>query len=387
MTEVTTDPADLPLRGLVVADFSRVLAGPLTTMVLADLGADVVKVERPGTGDDTRGWGPPFAGEDAAYYLSVNRNKRSVLLDLGDPGDRELARALCAGADVLVENFRPGVMASFSLDYPTLRDLNPRLVYCSIPAFAHESRREAPGYDLLMQAMAGYMSFTGEPGGEPVKVGVALLDVVAGLYAAVGILGALLARGEDGPGRQIEVGLFEASVAGLVNQAAGYLAGGGVPRAAGTAHPSIVPYQMFAASDGHFVLAAGNDKLFAAVCRVVGRSDLAEDARFVTNAGRVTHRVELVAALGEAFERRTASEWIRAFTAAGVPAAPVRDLEGVFTSPEGEAMISEVPDPVRGLLRLVRSPLEGIGLDPDDYTPPPTLGEHDAEIREGLAGS
>lgn len=376
-----------PLSGVVVADFSRVLAGPLATMVLADLGADVIKVERPGSGDDTRSWGPPFAGGDAAYYLSVNRNKRSVALDLGDSDDRALAVALVTRADVLVENFRPGVMERFGLGYEEVRDLNPQLVYASIPAFAHDSKQETAGYDILMQALAGYMSITGEVGGEPVKIGVALLDVLAGLHAAVGILAALRSRDDDGTGRHITVGLFEASVAGLVNQAASYLVGGIVPVAAGSAHPSIVPYQSFAGLDEHFVLAAGNDKLYQATCVVVGRPDLAADPRFRSNAGRVTHRAELVPQLEAEFARRPAAEWIAELEASGVPAAPVRSLDGVFASPEGRSMVAEVADPLRGLLRMVRSPLGGIGLDPADYRPPPSLGQDDAEVRAYLAES
>jgi len=370
-----TDPADLPLRGVVVADFTRVLAGPLATMVLADLGAEVIKIEQPGVGDETRGWGPPFVGDDAAYFLSANRNKRSVALDLKSASDLEVARAVIAGADVLVENFRPGVMASFGLDYESLGDVHPHLVYCSMPAFAHESQSGAPGYDLLMQALAGYLSFTGSSDGVPAKIGVALLDEVAGLYAVVAILGALRLRVLNGAGRHVTVGLFEASVAGLANQAASYLASGTVPSPAGTSHPSIVPYQMFEAADGGFVLAAANDKHFLATCRVIGREALSRDPRFVTNAHRTVNRSELVELLHEEFRRRPAVTWVEELRRAGVPAAPVRDLGEVFASPEGEAMVTEVADPVRGSLKMVRSPLRGIGLHPADYTPPPVLGE------------
>jgi crotonobetainyl-CoA:carnitine CoA-transferase CaiB-like acyl-CoA transferase len=374
-------PAVLPLRGVIVADFTRVLAGPLATMVLADLGADVIKIEQPGMGDETRGWGPPFVGDDAAYYLSANRNKRSVALDLKDPTDLEVARALIAGADVVVENFRPGVMESFGLDHESLRDSHPRLVYCSMPAFAHESLAGAPGYDLLMQAMAGYLSFTGQPDGVPAKIGVALLDEVAGLYAAVGILGALRSRDADGQGRKITVGLFEASVAALANQAYSYLSSGAVPAAAGTSHPSIVPYQTFSGDEGDFVLAAANDKHFRSTCRVLGRDDLADDPRFASNAQRTVHRSELVEILSTQFRRRPARAWVDELRRAGVPAAPVRDLAEVFASPEGEAMVTEVADRVRGDLRMVRSPIHGLGVDPADYTPPPLLDEHGGEFR------
>lgn len=381
MTVDHTRPADLPLRDIVVADFTRVLAGPLATMVLADLGADVIKIEQPGVGDETRGWGPPFVGDDAAYYLSANRNKRSVALDLKDPADLEVARALIAGSDVVVENFRPGVMKSFGLDYETLRGTHPGLVYCSMPAFAHESLAAAPGYDLLMQALAGYLSFTGQPDGTPAKIGVALLDEVAGLYAAVGVLGALRSRDQDGQGRRLTVGLFEASMAALANQASSFLAGGIVPSPAGTAHPSIVPYQMFDGAEGSFVLAAANDKHFRATCEVLGRVDLADDPRFISNPQRTVHRADLVEVLSGEFRRRRAADWVADLRRAGVPAAPVRDLADVFASPEGGAMIAEVSDPVRGELAMVRSPIRGIGLAPGDYTPPPRLDEHGGEIR------
>ena len=251
---------DAPLVGVRVVDFSRVLAGPLATMILGDLGADVIKVERPVTGDDTRGWGPPFVGEDAAYFLSLNRNKRSVALDLQSPRGAGDARALSRTADVVVENFRPGLMASFGLDHETLAAENPGLVYCSLVAFSEEGERASrPGYDIIVQALSGLMSFTGHPGGEPTKVGVALLDVIAGLYAANGIQAALLGRTRTGRGRKISVSLFEASVAALVNQAANYLLGAVVPGPMGNQHPNIVPYQLFETADRPFILAAGND--------------------------------------------------------------------------------------------------------------------------------
>ena len=372
----------LPLSGLVVADFSRILAGPLCTMVLADLGADVIKIERPGQGDDTRSWGPPFVEGDAAYFLSINRNKRSIVLDLSDADDVELARRLVDRADVVVENFRPGVMAGFGLDYDTVAGNNPRLVYCSIPAFARSADQALlPGYDLLMQAFSGFMSITGEKGGEPVKMGVAILDVVAGLYGVVAILAALRERDSSNSGRRVQVGLFEASIATLVNQAANYLIGGTVPAANGNAHPNIVPYQSFAGDDGGFVVAAGNDKLFQATCRAIDREDLLADSRFTTNADRVGHREVLTDELERTFGSASVGHWVKLLAEAGVPAAPVRSIDEVFGSPESQTMVSKVDDPVRGLLPLVGSPIDNIGMDDESTRPPPRLGEHQEEIK------
>lgn len=384
MTDTTADSMRPPLDGLVILDFSRILAGPFCTMLLADLGAEVIKIERPGTGDDTRSWGPPFLGEDAAYFLSVNRGKKSIVLDLNEPEDRALARDLAASADVVVENFRRGVMAKFGLDYETLRRTNQGVVYCSIPAFA-SAEADKPGYDLLMQAASGFMSVTGDNGGEPVKIGAAVLDVITGLFATTGILAALAARGRDGNGQQVTVGLFEASVAALVNQAANYLLGGVVPVARGTSHPSIVPYQTFQASDSTFVLAAGNDKLFRRTAEVIGAPELAEDPRFITNALRVANRDVLVPILQKALLMQPAEFWLARFDAAGVPASLVRSIDDVFDSPEGEAMIQRLADPDRGTLRLVKMPI-GLSATPPLAEParPPLLGEHGDEIREAV---
>lgn len=372
----------LPLAGLVVADFSRILAGPLCTMILADLGADVIKIERPGQGDDTRSWGPPFVEGDAAYFLSINRNKRSIVLDLNDPDDLELAAGIVNRADVVVENFRPGVMAAFGLDYDTTAGQNPGLVYCSIPAFARSADKGSlPGYDLLMQAFSGFMSITGEKDGEPVKMGVAILDVVAGLYGVIAILAALRQRDSSGSSRRVQVGLFEASIATLVNQAANYLIGGAVPAANGNAHPNIVPYQSFTGADGKFVVAAGNDKLFQATCRAMDREDLLADSRFTSNAERVENREVLTDEMERTFGSASVGHWVKLLADAGVPAAPVRSIDEVFESPESQAMVSRVEDPVRGLLPLVRSPIDNIGMDSDSTRPPPRLGEHQEEIR------
>jgi len=351
-------------------------------MILADLGADVIKIERPTDGDDTRSWGPPFVdGGDAAYFLALNRNKRSIALDLKSPQDLELAHDIIRHADVVVENFRPGVMTSLGLDFDSVSTEHPGLVYLSIPAFAGSPEGEMPGYDLLMQALTGYMSFTGETGGEPVKMGVAILDVVAGLYATISVLAALRERDQSGNGRHVSVGLYEASIAALINQAANYLLGGVVPKAAGNAHPNIVPYQAFSASDGQFVLAGGNDKLFRAACESIGRHDLADDPEYSTNAKRVANRGSLIRQLNSIFATSSVEHWVGLLQGAGVPAAPVLSIDQVFASPEANTMVSNVVDPIRGILRLVRSPLENMGLSESETRPPPQLGEHDEQIR------
>jgi crotonobetainyl-CoA:carnitine CoA-transferase CaiB-like acyl-CoA transferase len=374
-------PEELPLSGVWVLDFSRVLAGPLATMILADLGADVVKVERPGTGDDTRGWGPPFVGDDAAYFLSLNRNKRSVVLDLSTAEGASTARDLASRADVVVENYRPGLMRRFGLDHATLAERNTGLVYCSLVAFSEEGERAShPGYDIVVQALSGLMSFTGHPGGEPTKVGVALLDVIAGLYAANGIQAALVERARTGRGKKVTISLFEASLAALVNQAANFLLGGVVPVPMGNQHPNIVPYQLFESADRPFILAAGNDKLFREACVAIGHPELADDPRFATNDARVRNRSELIGLLQQWFLAKPAAEWLAALEVAGVPSAPVRRLDEVFDSPEGAAAVVEVPDPSRGTLRLVANPIRIAGAITPISRPPPLLGEHTDEV-------
>ena len=380
-------PRGLPLDGIRVTDFSRVLAGPLATMVLADLGADVIKVERPETGDDTRAWGPPFRGDDAVYFLSLNRNKRSVVLDLSTDEGRGVARRLALSSDVVVENFRPGLMERFGLDHETLSAERPDIVSCSLTAFGdREGAAARPGYDIIVQAMSGLMSFTGHPGGEPTKVGVALLDVICGLYAASAIQAALIGRRESGRGSRVTVSLFDASLAALVNQAANYLLGDVVPRPMGNQHPNIVPYQLFEAADRPFILAAGNDRLFERTCAVVGLPELAHDGRFATNEARVRNRGTLVDTLAARFAERDADEWLAELEAAAVPCAPVRRLDEVFEAPEGRGAIQEVDDPVRGLLRLVAEPIRVDGTVPSVRRPPPRLGEHTDEVLSELEG-
>jgi crotonobetainyl-CoA:carnitine CoA-transferase CaiB-like acyl-CoA transferase len=380
-TQAQADPApNAPLAGVRVLDFSRILAGPLCTMLLADLGADVVKIERPGVGDDTRAWGPPFVGEDAAYFLALNRNKRSVALDLQDPDQAATARRLAGTADVVVENFRPGLMRRFGLDHETLSADNPGLVFCSLVAFGDDEDDSKPGYDIIVQAMSGLMSVTGERDRSPVKVGVALLDVITGLYAANGIQAALRERDRTGTGSRLTVSLYESSVAAMVNQAANFLLGGVVPGPMGTAHPNIVPYQVFEASDRPFVIAAGNDRLYERTCDALSHPELASDPRFATNQARVENRAVLVALLQEVLRTETAATWLARLEERAVPCAPVSRLDDVFASPEGAAMVQRIDDDARGALNLVANPIRLTGDLTAVRRPPPQLGEHTEEI-------
>src|SRR4051812_19025804 len=369
------------LDGLLVADFSRVLAGPVAAMTLADLGADVVKVERPGAGDDTRAWGPPWTERGSAYYLGLNRNKRSIALDLTDPEDRELARRLAARADVVLESFRPGTMARYGLSYEDVAATNPGVVYCSVTAFGANDR---PGYDLLLQAMGGLMSVTGEEDGRPLKVGAAVIDLVCGLYAAIGVLAALRARDADpdGRGQRVQVTLMLAALAALLNQGSAYLLPGVVGGRLGNRHPSVAPYATYTAADGPFAVGAGNDALFARLCATIARPELATDPRFATNGDRRAHVDALDAELDATFGSRPAAEWVEALTAAGVPAGPINDVAAAYALAEdlGLGPVMEIDG-----LRLPAIPVGLSRTPPTLRRPPPALGEHDAELRAWLA--
>jgi crotonobetainyl-CoA:carnitine CoA-transferase CaiB-like acyl-CoA transferase len=371
------------LDGILVADMSRVLAGPLCAMTLGDLGADVVKVERPDGGDDTRAWGPPFVTEGSTYYLGLNRNKRSVTLDLKDAGDVALARELCSRADVVIESFRPGTIDRLGLGYDEIRAVNPGVVYCSVSGFgAGAEAAKLPGYDLLLQAMSGLMSVTGEPGGRPLKVGAALIDMLCGLHASVGILAALQARERDGLGQRVEASLMDSALAALLNQASAYLNAGTVPGRMGNRHPSIAPYETYPAADGDFALAVGNDTMFARLCDVIGRPELAGDERFATNTARLEHRDALGALLVEAFAGATAADWAQRLGAAGVPAGPIHDVAQAFAFAE---QLGLEPVDETGGVRTVR-PVARLSRTPADVRRrPPRLGEHDADIRAWLA--
>ncbi len=359
-----------PLSGVRIADLSRVLAGPYATMLLGDLGAEVIKIERPGVGDDTRAWGPPYADNGmATYFAGVNRNKSSRAIDLSSEDGRAEVRALIADSDVVVENFRPGALAAMGLGFDDLAAEHPGLIYCSISGFGSGEGRSLPGYDLLVQAMGGLMSVTGPGPGEPTKVGVALVDVITGLHATVGILAALHHRDQTGEGQRVEVNLLSSLLSALVNQSSGYVAGGVVPGILGNAHPSIAPYEVFATADRPIVIAVGNDGQFRALAAALERADLGEDERFATNPARVAHRAELKALLEERLQTRGAGEWQEAITAAGVPCGPINDLAHAFELAQSLGLepiieIDGVPT-VSNPVTLSRTPVEYRLAPPD----------------------
>ena len=378
-----------PLENIRVLDLSRVLAGPYCTMLLGDLGADVLKVERPGSGDDTRQWGPPFAAGESAYYLCCNRNKRSLTVNLKSDEGRTLVARLAAVSDVLVENFLPGTLDAWGLGYETLKQANPRLVYCSITGFGQTGPlRDAPGYDILIQAMAGVMSITGEPAGNPMKLGVAISDITAGLFASNAILSALFARERTGAGDRIDIALFDSTVAWLANVGSNYLVSGEVPRRLGTAHPNIVPYQAFQAADQSIIVAVGNDAQFREFCRVIDRPDLAADERFATNARRVECRADLLPLLASLLVQRPAADWLERLERAGVPAGPVNSIDQVFRSQQlaERMMIMAVEHPRIGPLKLAGSPLKMASSAGTPVRPPPLLGQHTDELLMELLG-
>jgi len=379
----------LPLKGVRVLDLSRVLAGPYATMMLADLGADVLKIEHPERGDDTRHWGPPFAGGEAgesAYFLSVNRNKRSAGVDLKDPEGLKKVRELAAGADVLIENMRRGALEKLGLGYEALKEANPGLVYCSITGFGPGEDEDRPGYDFLVQARGGIMGITGFE--EPTKVGVAISDMVCGLQAAMAILAALYQRSDTGEGARIEVPLFESQLSWLANRGQEYLVSGEDSGRLGNAHPSIVPYQTFDASDKKVALAVGNDAQFVNLCRAVGREELAEDERFAHNPDRVANREELVAALQEEFSKKTADEWAEIIRGAGVPCGPVNTLADVFSDEHvlSSGILQDVDHPAAGMLKMLASPILVNGERLPIRRPPPTLGQHTGEAEGWTSG-
>ncbi|MGZ4665716.1 MAG: CaiB/BaiF CoA transferase family protein [Frankiaceae bacterium] len=375
-----------PLDGLLVADFSRVLSGPYATMLLGDLGAEVVKVERPGCGDDTRAWGPPFVDGQSAYYLSVNRNKRSVVLDLTEDAGQHAAQALARRADVLVENFRPGTMERLGLGYDALQRDNPGLVYCSISGFGSGPGAALPGYDFLVQAVGGLMSITGPASNEPTKVGVAVVDILAGLHASIGILAALHERARSRLGQRVEVNLLSALLSGLVNQASNYLSTGVAPTAMGNRHPNIAPYETLATAGRPLVVAVGTDAQFAALCAVLEAPELAVERRFAANSGRVAHRDDLRTALEAALVRRSAQAWIGPLTAAGVPCGLVGDVGEAFAlaADLGLDPVVQLPSAVGSPpTRSVANPVT-LSATPVTYRrPPPELG---ADGDGGLVG-
>ncbi|GAB2556842.1 CaiB/BaiF CoA transferase family protein [Kribbella endophytica] len=381
-----TAPRSGPLAGLVVADFSRILAGPYATMLLADLGAEVIKVEAPG-GDDTRSWQPPVRDGVSTYYLAVNRNKRSIALDLKDPDDLAVAQALAGRADVLIENFRPGGLARFGLDYDTVASSNEKIVYASISGFGSGPKGAAlPGYDLIVQAISGLMSLTGDPDGEPFRAGISVFDVMAGMHATIGVLSALNARHATGRGQHVEVNLLSSALSGLVNQSSAYVAGGVVPTRMGNSHPSLFPYEPLPCSDGDLIITAGNNGQFRKLVEVLGVPELADDPRFERNEKRTENRDELRPLLVERLRTRTKSEWFAAIIAAGVPCGPINTVDG------GVAFAEEIGlDPVVTVgsaghaVPGVRNPITFSETPADYLLPPPALDEHGDEIRRWLA--
>jgi crotonobetainyl-CoA:carnitine CoA-transferase CaiB-like acyl-CoA transferase len=375
-------PGGGPLAGLLVADFSRILAGPYATMLLADLGAEVVKVEGPG-GDDTRTWQPPVRDGISTYYLGINRNKRSIALDLRDPGDAAAAQELARRADVLIENFKPGGLARFGLDHATVAAGNPGIVYASISGFGSGPKGASlPGYDLIVQAISGLMSLTGDPEGEPYRAGISVFDVMAGLHASIGILSALNARHDSGRGQHVEVNLLSSALSGLVNHSSAFVAGGVVPYRMGNSHPSLFPYEPLPCSDGDLIVTAGNNGQFRKLMEVLGIPEVADDPRFSRNEDRTAHREELRPLLVERLRTRTKLEWFGDIIAAGVPCGPINTID------QGIAFAEEVGlDPVVmvGDVPSVRNPITFSETPAGYRLPPPALDEHGAEIRRWLA--
>ncbi|WP_166364551.1 CaiB/BaiF CoA transferase family protein [Pseudomonas akapageensis] len=388
------------LSHLRVLDLSRVLAGPWSGQILADLGAEVIKVERPGSGDDTRAWGPPFlkdaAGEntsEAAYYLSANRNKHSVTIDFTQPEGQRLVRELAAKSDILIENFKVGGLAAYGLDYASLKAINPKLIYCSITGFGQTGPyAKRAGYDFMIQGLGGLMSITGRPEGEegagPVKVGVALTDILTGLYSTVAILAALAHRDQGGGGQHIDMALLDVQVACLANQAMNYLTTGVAPRRLGNAHPNIVPYQDFPTADGDFILTVGNDKQFRKFAEVAGQPQWADDPRFATNNLRVTNRAQLIPLIRQATVFKTTAQWVEQLEQAGVPCGPVNDLSQVFQDPQVKhrGLAVEIPHVLGGVVPQVASPIR-LSETPVQYrNAPPLLGEHTDVILGAVLG-
>ena len=386
------------LSHLRVLDLSRILAGPWATQMLGDLGADIIKVERPRSGDDTRGWGPPFADgmtgdaeADAtarsAYFCSVNRNKRSLAIDITSDEGAAILRDLAGECDVLVENFKVGGLAKYGLDYEAVKQINPRLVYCSITGFGQDGPDSTrAGYDFMIQGMGGLMSVTGEPDGMPMKIGVALVDVLTGTNAAPAILAAVMHASRTGQGQHIDMSLFDVSVASLANQALNYLVSGNVPGRLGNAHPNIVPYQAFATEDGHIILAVGNDSQFQKFCDVAGLAGVADDPTFATNRARVTGRQTLLPLIEEAFLKHTTGWWLDELAKVGVPAGPINPIDAALAEPQAvhRGLSMQIPDDLTGIVPGIASPLRLAATPPKASMPPPRLGAHSRDVLKDL---
>ena len=372
-----------PLADLMVLDLSRVLAGPFATMILADLGAEVIKVERPGHGDDTRRWGPPWAGSESAYYLSINRNKKSITVNLKSEKGRDMVCQLARQADILMENWRVGTMEEWGLGYEALRTLNPGLIYCAITGYGQTGPyRDRPGYDFIIQAEGGIMSITGPVEGPPMKVGVAIVDQTAGMFALISILAALHERSHSGQGQYIDIALLDSQVAWLANVASNYLISGQRPARYGNAHANIVPYEPFPTADGWIAVGVGNDRQWQRLCQLANWDDLRADERFATNPGRVEYRDTLIPLLQDRFQAHTSDEWRAALLAAGIPCGPINALDQVFADPQVLArdMLVELPHPTAGRVKLAGSPLKLSRTPVRIKAPPPLLGQHTDEV-------
>ncbi|MDQ0381295.1 CaiB/BaiF CoA transferase family protein [Amycolatopsis thermophila] len=383
MSDPSAPRSARPLHGIKVVDLSKILAGPYASMTFADLGAEVIKVEHPDGGDPTRQWGPPFQGPDATYYLAANRNKRSVTLDLKSAEGQAAAHRLIAGADVVVENFRPGSSLQRVFDHAALTERYPRLVVLHISAFGdHGPLRDEPGYDMVAQAMSGLMSLTGEPDGPPVKAGLAAGDLGAALFGVIGVLSALVERDRTGLGQSVSTSLYETQLALHINWATGYFATGEVPARLGSGHPNLVPYQAYPAADGHFVIAVGNNALWQRLCTLIGRPELAADERFARNRDRVAHRAELNEELARTLRTRPVAEWCALLKDGGVPVAPIQTLDQVYDHPQTRELgiVQTVTHPVAGPIRQVAFPVSYQGRRPPVRTAPPLLGEHTSAV-------
>jgi len=378
-----------PLRGIRVLDLSRVLAGPYCSMMLGDLGAEVIKIEQPEVGDGTRQWGPPFKGGESAYFICLNRNKKSITINLKHPEGIKIIKELVKKSDVLIENFRHGMMDKLGLNYEILKKVNPKLIYCSISAFGSTGPyRDLPGYDFLIQAMGGIMSITGEPTGTPMKVPVAIVDVTAALYATSAILAALIYREKTGKGQKVETSLLEAQVAWLVNVGSNYLISGKVPKRYGNAHPNIVPYQAFKTKDEYIALAIGNDSQWKKFCELAGIKELAENSKFKTNPKRVENREELIEILNKVMLKKRGEKWIKLCRDNGIPCGPINTIDKVFSDPQvlNRDMVVEVNHPSAGKIKLAGIPMKLSHTPALIKTSPPLLGEHNNEILSNLLG-